>query len=290
MVAVSHPTTLAQALDTLASGEHILFAGGTDLMVRCRVRPNVPAEFHHHVVFTDRVAELKQISPAMSADGNLVRIGAAVTMAEALRSPLVPNLLKQSLSGIAAPALRNRATLAGNICNASPAADTLPPLYLLDARVVLAKLGEQRTLPIGEFILSPGKTALTQGEMLTHIELPQPSELPLCHYHKVGTRAANALTKVAFAGLARIDAGIVTDWRVAFGAVAPTVVRDRALEALVIGQPVSQLSHPETGLCQALLHAYGQVIRPIDDQRSTAQYRHTTALNLLQRFNRLLVS
>lgn len=277
MVAISHPKTLRQALDILATGEHILFAGGTDLMVRQRTRPNIPTEFSRNIVFTDHIGELSQIVP--TSEG--VRIGAAVTMDKAISNPLVPELLKQSLLKLAAPALRNRATIAGNICNASPAADTLPILYLLNAKVVLERLGNVRCLAIEDFIQGPGKTALQSDEMLTQIEIPL-TDLPLTYYHKVGTRAANALTKIAFIGAAKVTQGVVTDWRVAFGAVAPTIVRNQALEAEVVGKSVADVT--DAAFMDKLVLSYAELIKPIDDQRSTAIYRKTCALNLLKRF------
>lgn len=292
MVEVYRPDTLEQALDKLAVGDHTLFSGGTDLMVQHSVRPGMTPSFTQDVVFVDAIDELKHITQAIlepQVEGDTASalfIGAGVTLNDIEKHSLVPDVLRQSVAKIAAPALRNRATMAGNICNASPAADSLPALYLLDARVVLSSLQGQREMALEDFILAPGLTQLRQGEMLTHVVIPQ-SELPITFYHKVGTRAANALTKLSVAGLAKVHKGRtgkgkLVDWRVAFGAVGPTVVRSRELESLLIGQPTEKLAKPR--FIDEVVAMYSEIIRPIDDQRSTADYRHQASLNLLRRW------
>jgi xanthine dehydrogenase FAD-binding subunit len=283
MVTVYRPDTLEQALDKLAVGEHTLFSGGTDLMVRHSVRPGITPDFKHDVVFLDAIEELQHITQ-IELESDLqsgLCIGAGVSLHDIEINPLVPDVLRQSVANIAAPALRNRATMAGNICNASPAADSLPALYLLDAKLVLSSIHGQREMPIANFITGPGRTCLQQGEVLTHVVIPQ-ADLPVTFYHKVGTRAANALTKLSVAGLAKVEQGKVVDWRVAFGAVGPTVVRSTVLEQKIIGQPVEMLREPL--FIENILSGYSKVICPIDDQRSTAQYRHRASLNLLERW------
>ncbi len=299
MVTVYRPDTLEQALDKLAMGEHTLFSGGTDLMVRHTARPGITPDFKHDVVFLDAIEELQHITPIelesdlgteVGVQSGLYQsglcqsglcIGAGVSLHDIEINPLVPDVLRQSVANIAAPALRNRATMAGNICNASPAADSLPALYLLDAKLVLSSIHGQREMPIANFIIGPGRTCLQQGEVLTHVVIPK-ADLPVTFYHKVGTRAANALTKLSVAGLAKVEQGKVVDWRVAFGAVGPTVVRSTVLEQKIIGQPIEMLREPL--FIENILSGYSKAICPIDDQRSTAQYRHRVSLNLLERW------
>ncbi|WP_025820548.1 FAD binding domain-containing protein [Shewanella marina] len=278
MVAIYRPTQLADALAVLTNETCTVFAGGTDLMVRHRVRPNIVADFSQPVMFIDAITELGQIQTL--ADGTL-RIGAAVTLAQLIAHPLIPDLLKQSAAKIAAPALRNRATLVGNVCNASPAADTLPILYLLDAKVQLQSCQGERTMALTQFILGPGQTPIDGCELLTWLEIP-PQQFTQTFYHKVGTRAANALTKVSVVAAAQVVDEHVLDWRIAFGAVAPTVVRSPSLEQLVVGLNVSQLQ--QTHFITQLQQQYAELIVPIDDQRSTAKYRKQVALNLLKRW------
>ncbi|MGR5062420.1 FAD binding domain-containing protein [Photobacterium sp. DNB22_13_2] len=284
MVNIYRPESLAQALDTLSMGELMLFSGGTDLMVQHGVRAGMSPRFEQDVLFVDAIEELQYITA--SEHEQALYIGAGVVLADIEQHPLVPSVLRQSVAKIAAPALRNRATLAGNICNASPAADSLPALYLLDARAVLSSIRGQREVRLEDFILAPRVTALKPDEMLTHIVIPQ-QDLPEVFYHKVGTRAANALSKLSVAGLARIKrypkkAPVLEDWRVAFGAVGPTVVRSRELESLVIGQSLETLAKP--GFIAQVTDCYREIIRPIDDQRSTSAYRQQASLNLLTRW------
>lgn len=284
MVEVYRPETLEQALDKLAVGEHTLFSGGTDLMVQNSVRPGMTPSFTRDVVFVDSIEELKKINEVHRegvVSESSLKIGAGVTLSEIETHPMVPEILRQSASKIAAPALRNRATMAGNICNASPAADTLPALYLLNARVVLSSVHGEREMALEEFITGPGKNQLKQDEMLTHIVVPK-AELPETFYHKVGTRKANALTKLSIAGAAKVEKGIIADWRVAFGAVGPTVVRSKSLESRIVGQPVERLSDQE--FIDEVVSQYSEIITPINDQRSTAEYRHQASLNLLRRW------
>jgi CO/xanthine dehydrogenase FAD-binding subunit len=277
MVEAVRPDTLVQALNKLAVGRHTLFAGGTDLMAQHNVRTGVSSNFRHDVIFVDAIQELTQV---VSGEDNLI-IGAAVTLHEIEAHPLVPEILRQSVAKIAAPAIRNRATMVGNICNASPAADSLPALYLLNARVVLSSVEGEREMALEEFILAPGRTQLKHNEMLTYVLIPH-FDLPITFYHKVGTRAANALSKLSVAGLAKVEGNKLLDWRVAFGAVGPTVVRCKRIESLLTGIPVNKLS--DQALLDEIIYHYSKAIAPKNDQRSTAEYRHRASLNLLRRW------
>ena len=173
----------------------------------------------------------------------------------------------------------NAGTLGGNICNASPAGDTLPPLYAMDARVIVTSTEGDRTLPIEQFVTGPGTTALRCNELLREIIVPRRGWDIVC-YRKVGTRRANALSKLSFAGLARVSGHGIEDVRMAFGAVAPTVLRCRAAEELVKNHATTltpNLRERAASLC-------AEQIKPIDDQRSNARYRKRTCLRLLDRF------
>jgi len=270
MVSVYRPTTLTEALDHVALGNVTLFSGGTDLMVQHGVRSGIAPQFDTDVLFLDAISELSHIEATQ--DG--LCIGSECSLSDIESDDQVPEILRLSVGQIAAPALRNRATLSGNICNASPAGDSLPALYLLDARLILASAQGRREVPISDFITGPGKTILKADEILSHILLPK-VDLPQLFYRKVGTRAANALSKLSVAGLAKVVEGKVVDWRVAFGAVSPTVVRCKELEQLLIGKNVAEIN------IEAMVEQYSEMIHPIDDQRTTAKYRHQTSLKLL---------
>jgi xanthine dehydrogenase FAD-binding subunit len=268
------PSRLKEALEFRAEHKALPFAGGTDLMVRFRGYSGTIPKLAAPVLFLDALEELKVID----IEENNLRIGAGITMAELLDFSGTPELIRRAVQLIAAPALRNRATLGGNICNASPAADSLPPLYVHKARVTLVSVNGERSLSIDEFLTGPGKTALKENEILLTIEVPLFLAAGRLYYRKVGTRKANALSKLSAAGYAFIDGGTVSEFRFALGAVAPTVIRLPESEVLVKGSKTKDLDSDEI-----LKLAEGR-IWPIDDQRSTADYRKQVALNTLKEF------
>ena len=268
------PKRLEDALEFRAEYKALPFAGGTDLMVRYRGYTGTLPRIQSPVLFLDALDELKTLE---IADGTL-RIGAGISMAELLDFSGTPELLRRAVQLIAAPALRNRASLGGNICNASPAADSLPPLYVHQARIVAVSREGERSLPIAEFLTGPGQTALKEHEILLRIEVPLLSEEGRLYYRKVGTRKANALSKLSSAGYAELHKGKVLDFRFALGAVAPTVIRLPEAESLVQGALLKEIDS------RAVCEAADTRIRPIDDQRSNAAYRRKIALNSLMEF------
>jgi len=275
MVKSFHPGSLEEAVALRASEGALPFAGGTDLMVRYRYESSAVPDFPAPVLFLGHLKELRSIRRMDHG----VSVGAAVTLSEVLESELIPAILKEAAATIAAPGIRNAATMAGNICNASPAGDTICALYALDAGVKLTSPKAERVVPISRFITGPGKTQLHRDELLTEIIIPDFKE-SFHYFRKVGTRRANALSKLSIAAAVRITDETVEDIRIAVGAVAPTVVRSLELEKQMQGMKRSEL----LGRAEDIFSAYGDMIRPIDDQRSTARYRKQVALNLLRYF------
>ena len=275
MVKSFHPGSLEEAVALRASERALPFAGGTDLMVRYRYESSAVPDFPAPVLFLGHLKELRSIRRMDHG----VSVGAAVTLSEVLESELIPAILKEAAATIAAPGIRNAATMAGNICNASPAGDTICALYALDAGVKLTSPKAERVVPISRFITGPGKTQLHRDELLTEIIIPDFKE-SFHYFRKVGTRRANALSKLSIAAAVRITDETVEDIRIAVGAVAPTVVRSLELEKQMQGMKRSEL----LGRAEDIFSAYGDMIRPIDDQRSTARYRKQVALNLLRYF------
>jgi len=270
MVEVLRPSGLREALEFRARTGARPFGGGTDLMVKYRAYGGLDPDFGPAVLFLDRVEELK----VFLREGDTLRIGAGVTLAELLAVPesaprAVPPVLREAAAGIAAPGLRNRATLAGNIANASPAGDSLPPLYALETRVVLESLRGNRELPLEEFITGPGKTLLEPDEILREIRIPLSGAGGGWYYRKVGTRKANALAKLSLAAVWDRRSGM---FRMAAGAVGPRVVRFSQAEVLISG------GERDPGRIREICTP---AIVPIDDQRSTAEYRKTVCLNLI---------
>ena len=275
MVSAYRPATLEEAVRIRAEEQAIPLAGGTDLMARRRRHSGLAPVFARPALFLAHLPELRIVS----ATSDVLTIGAAVTLTDLLADERAPGILREAVGRMASPAIRNVATLGGNVCNASPAGDTLPALYGLNARLVLVGPRGERRVPIEGFILGPIKTDLNEDELLRAIELPTAS-FDVSYYRKVGTRQANALSKLSFLGLSSLQEGRIRDVRIAFGAVAPTVVRSAVLERTLVG-----CTRQEAAAARSeVLDGYAKSIAPIDDQRSSADYRKTVALNLLADF------
>ena len=185
---------------------------------------------------------------------------------------------------MASPPTRNLATIGGNLCNASPAGDTLPYLYAVDAKVELQCEGNSRIMPIAEFITAPKTTILQENELLTNIIVPN-KEFDINVYRKLGQRKGMSLTKASFHGLADISEGIITDIRIAFGSVAPMIIRSRDFEAKIIGKNIESINK----IIAEILDDYAKLIKPIDDARSSAKYRKEVSLRMLEDFLRRLI-
>ena len=266
---------LAELGDALDRDGAFLIAGGTDLMVKMRagsVHPRL-------LVDISRVDALREISTQPSG----LTIGSAALVAEILAAPAVSThypLLATVLRSLGSAQIRNRATLGGNLANASPAADSPLALLAYDAHVTLARAGTERDLPLHEFFLGPGRTALARGEYIRSVDLPTPRTDWEVFFHKVGRRRALTIAIASVAGLIALRGRTVVDIRLAAGSVAPTPIRLRAVENLVRGQKLD-------GERIAAAHAAAfREVSPIDDVRATALYRRTVASDLVARFLR----
>ncbi|MGG3471382.1 FAD binding domain-containing protein [Neobacillus pocheonensis] len=268
---------LDQTLSQLNKEDCAIIAGGTDVMVLHKSRRGVPPKIPKPVVFIDHLTELKQIY----RNHKDLHIGACTTYSDLLEHPLIPIPLKNAIKTIAAPAIRNRGTLGGNICNASPAGDTLPLLYVYNAKLLLRSVTGDRIVAIHDFIQGPRRVQRNHNEILAEIILPSVLEDGVhVIFEKVGNRNADAIAKVSFAGFIRINENRIADIRFAFGAVGPTMVRSIDIEKILVGKTIPLA---DTDIIQVVA-AFDKIIRPIDDQRSTATYRKTVALNLLRYF------
>ena len=264
--------SLAELGDALDRDGAFLIAGGTDLMVKMRagsLRPRV-------LVDISRVDELRVVS--MHPSG--LTIGSAALVTEVLAAPAVSThypLLATVLRSLGSAQIRNRATLGGNLANASPAADSALALLAYDARVTLAGAGTARDLPLHEFFLGPGRTVLRRGEYIRSIDLPTPRTDWKVFFHKVGRRRALTIAIASVAGLIALRGRTVVDVRLVAGSVAPTPLRLRAVEDLVRGQ---ELDAERIVAAQA---AAFREVSPIDDVRATAIYRRTVTADLVAR-------
>ena len=275
MTAAYRAKDVKEAFRIRAECGAVPYAGGTDLMVRRRRWWGVPPDFPGQIVFIGHLDPLKRIRE----EGDRLIVGACCTFASLLEHERVPPSLRETISQLASPAVRNLATLGGNICNASPAADSLPYLYGLDAVVACESVKGKREVGIRDFVTGPGSTVLMEDELVTEILIPLErfdKEL----YRKVSARKANALSKVSFLGLLKEEGGRISDVRLCFGAVGPMVVRNGDLERRLLGRSKDDIR----GTMADILEMYSCVISPINDQRSTAEYRKGVCLRLLEHF------
>ena len=277
------PSTLKQVLDRLADapGQHSVLAGGTELMVAL----NTGRLMSHSLLTIQHLQELRFIRETPDT----IEIGAGTTFTDIRKSKLIAAelpLLAQSASWTGSIANQNRGTLGGNICNASPAADTPPALLVYDAAVTLISASGTRRVPYREFHLGYKKTILRPDELLHYVTIPRAYGEYRHYIRKVGTRNAQAISKVALAVIARIEAVSLSDIRIAAASLADRPLRCLATEATLQNRKIDPSSIDVTvRVARAALAAEA---KPIDDIRSTAKYRVAVAANLLEEFLRSL--
>lgn len=260
------PRSLDEAVRHLEGDPDLVpVAGCTDLMVRG------PEALHRMDRMLDLlgIPELRGIREVEGGLGGL-EIGAATTFSE-LRSSAAVRATFPSLVAAAAQVggwqIQNRATLGGNMANASPAGDSLPVLLALDAIVAVAGRNGEREIPYSGFHTGYRKTALEPGEIIVRVRLPRLPEGSVQAFRKVGTREAQAISKVVVALAGRVESGRIAEIRLAAGSVAPVPVRLRATEEAVRGQTL------DSDIADLAGREAAREVQPIDDVRSTAEYR-----------------
>lgn len=267
------PSSLKEALKILNENDCYIFAGGTDLMVQKHLSSGLLPNFDKDVLFIMKINELNYIEK--DNEGNIY-IGATTRYNEIEASSLIPEIYKTVIKEIASPNIRNMATLAGNIGNASPAGDSLLPLILNDAEVVLSSISGERIIKVQDFILGVKKLDRKQNEIIKEIVI-KPQELNY-FYRKVGSRKAESITKVSFLGGYKIEKNRLVDFRVAFGSVSTKVVRNQEVENKYINKELKDID------IDSVVNDYTNLVTPITDQRSNREYRHKVAMNLLKKF------
>lgn len=260
------PGSIDEALGVLAehAGEARVLAGGTDLLVQMKLE-RADARF---LVSLRRLPGLGRIAGARD-----VVVGAAATIRAVARSPLVGEryaALKEACEAFSTVQVMVMGTVGGNVCNASPAADTVPPLLAFDAEARLLAGGTERSVPLEEFFLGPGRTVRRGEELLESIRLVSPTAPSGSAFLKLGRVAAD-IAKVSVAVRIDRDGDRATASRIALGAVAPTPMRSPRAERMLRGQRVT------VGLVRDAAQAAAEDIRPITDVRSTAAYRRHVA-------------
>ncbi|MBP8007016.1 MAG: xanthine dehydrogenase family protein subunit M [Burkholderiales bacterium] len=271
------PASLPDALEHLRGGEVTILAGGTDLMPQSHAGR---VTLKRGLLNVRRVPELHRVERAEGA----VRIGALCTITELMRDPLVREhfgLLADACDHFASDQLRNAATIGGNVCNASPAGDTLVPLLALDAEVELASKPdgrvETRRVPLADFFTGPGRTARAPNELLCAIRLPLPPPGFVGRFFKFGTRPALDISAISIA-IGGVRSGrALTHVRVAYGAVAPVPLRARKTEAALEGAPL------DAAAIDRIAATARDEVRPIDDVRASAWYRKELVFNMTRR-------
>ena len=262
----ARPQSVAEAVALLSAGGARVIAGGTDIYPAHVDRPLPSA-----LVDVSAITALKEITEKDA----FIRIGAAVTWSQLARAPLGPAFdgLKAAAREVGAIQIQNRGTIAGNLCNASPAADGVPPLLTLEASVEVASVRGREVLPLERFITGYRQTALPPDAMVTAILVPKPDDRARSAFAKLGARRYLVISIVmAAAVIVRGEDRRIAGARVAVGAASPVACRlpalEAALQALDPGMKPSSLLRPE--------HLAG--LSPIDDVRATAAYRHEAAL------------
>ena len=268
------PSTLAEAVAYLQSNPDTkIIAGGSDLLVKHYDKlDTIPG-----LMGLGKLEELKTVTV-----GDEVRIGALVTHHQLMEHPWLRQhaaILCQGAEQVGAPQIRHRGTIGGNIANASPAADTVPPLIALGARVELAGQGMTRTVALEQFFTGPGRTVLQPGEILTAVTFPRPSQGQGGYFLKLGKRKAMAIATGSVAVFVTLspDQTKLEDIRICLGSVGPTPLRARKTEAVLRGSKLDSLPI-ESARVQVAAE-----ITPIDDIRGTAEYRRDSSMAILER-------
>jgi carbon-monoxide dehydrogenase medium subunit len=266
------PKTLDDALmimNTVDSPKPVI--GGTDLIPLMRDSVCCPT----NVVDINNISELNYIRE----DEGFICIGATTTLNQLASSPYLERTfaLVEAVKRIGSPQIRNRGTVTGNICNASPAADSAPPLLIYEAEVKVESVNDERIIPLQELFLGPKINSLEPNELLTEIRFQRPPESSGSSFKRIGRRKSFTLSVVSAAAYLEMDDDVCKEARVAFGSVAATPIRAPDLENLLKNNEIDEEAIAEVGL-----HAK-DVVHPITDIRGTAEYRRDMCEVLLVR-------
>ncbi len=267
------PHNLSEALQFIDAYQDRarIIAGGTDLVLDISNKKHAPVEA---LVDISSIDDLKQIS---LNDGR-IQIGSAVTLSQILHSKLLNahvSLLCDAVRQIAGPQIRNIATIGGNVVNASPAADAVPALLVLDSMVeIIGSDHRQREIPLCDFLIGNRQVALAAGEIVTGFHFKVPDTTARGYFRKVQPRRSMAIALLNVAVLLNVENFHISNAKISMGAVAPTAVRLQSVEEKLRDLPVDQAADPR-------LYAVEQDILPISDFRASQAYRMQVAQNLL---------
>jgi len=256
----------------------ILYSGGTDILTKRR-KQIIPYE--KNLICIEKIQELKIVKEREDK----IFIGAGSTFVSLTENHLIEKnfpVLMQALNVIGSPQIRHMGTIGGNICTASPAGDTLPPLYVLEAVLEIRSKSHKREVSIKDFILGSGKTDLEHGEIIYGIKIKKKPEYNFQYYEKVGQRNALSISIAGIAIIANISSKkIIEQIKIAWGSVAPTVVVSEKIENKLIGQKLSEK------VIKSVFPLIDDTVSPIDDIRASVTYRLALSKNLLLRLEQL---
>lgn len=262
----SRPRNIDEAVAGLSGGEALLLCGGTDVFPAHAGRPLL-----RQVIDLSGIASLRGIS----RESGLVRFGGATTWTDIINADLSSAFdgLKSAAREVGSVQIQNRGTIAGNLCNASPAADGVPPLLTLDAQLELMSSRGKRVMPLKEFITGYRKTALAADEMLTAVLVPEPPPRAAAAFVKLGARRYLVISILMAAAVVERGAdGAITKAALAIGAASPVAQRLQKLESDLVGLA------PRIAPSTVIRPHHFEGLAPIDDVRATAAYRLEAAM------------
>ena len=248
----------------------IILNGGTDIIVRNRVSGLSATK----LVSLDQLTQMDQIID----EGNAIRIFARATYSQILSNEMVVRefpILHKTLSEIGSTQIRNRGTITGNIVNASPAGDAVLAMYLLDALLVIRSAGSEKTVRIDNFIKGPGRTTLEKGEYIHSILIPKCPHNCVHYFKKVGQRKAMAISIASMGAIYTLKKDMFLNLKIAFGSVAPTVIRADEIEAMALGMSFTEQT------AQVLAQKAKAIVKPITEVRASGDYRREVSGNLV---------
>jgi CO/xanthine dehydrogenase FAD-binding subunit len=264
------PASLAEAAEMLTGGPRTILAGGTDFYPALVEKP-----------LTRPVLDLSDISDlrGITAAADHYRVGAMTSWTDLVSAdlPLSCRGLQSAASQVGSVQVQNLGTIGGNLCNASPAADGVPPLLSLDASVELVSVRGSRTMRLDQFLIGYRATALAEDELLVAVLLPRPPEGSVSSFLKLGSRSYLAISIVMVAALLAFENGRVSAARIAVGACSPVARRLPDLETALVGRSV------DDDLVAMVAADHLADLSPIDDARGSGSYRSDAALTLVRR-------
>lgn len=270
VIRYAKPTTVDEALALLGEDRWRILAGGTDFYPAQGAKP-----FRDNILDINGLAELRGIE---ETDENW-RIGARTTWTDIVRHPLPPafDALISAAREVGSVQIQNVASIAGNLCNASPAADGVPALLALDADVELRSAKATRHLPLDAFILGNRRTALQPGEMVTAIRVPKRSSVGTSAFVKLGARRYLVISIAMTAARLVVENGVIAEAAIAVGSCSAVARRLAGVEAVLRGRPIGE------ALADAVLSAPFDELSPIADVRGSAEYREQVAREIVVR-------